>query len=623
MSSDATAAAVNWSQGDEGDTALEICVPIVLPQSGRAKELTVEVKDLAVLRVSHRDTIILQWRLYEPVAEEVEWRVENEGSLLIMDMVKRSCAVWPCLLDLPMRADDKLLRSTAELDNLFREHHPPLPPDPSLERKGAGAAAVDKVDGNGGEAGTAAVGGEDDLERLLEEAAEEVVGEGAATEENNDREFINAELENCRTEIEEIQKKLDEVMKTLEDGADGEAKQQALKQKTILEEMLRLHFEICEKRRLPSSLSGFIEITQLDIRKSRVNVGELSEEEREEYASDEERAMTAHELMTRGLQHFEQQEIQPALHFLRLAALHHNHDQSTIILHSIYSQLNSPRGAFILLRRALQDDNISSTANLKVAEQFDVGARHFLPMFPAALYFYQRAAKAGCVSAMLAIAQLYLRGCTSSTMLSAKQIERLRNTDMYQEWLQRAIDRGCGSANFVKGCAHLKGEHGCVKSYKLAKEYLDRATAAQPKIAQRAPQVYVMLEKLRQEEEGVASLSASTSLSLSKGNYANGRAGTNGDGDAVCVTSSVERLNNMTSKPYASASAGPGRLKKGNQRSGAKAFWEGAVTTGLTLYSLYTLAFPVRLLILPHIYTLLSHVVDRVPWLAASQPLQF
>nr|CCD17381.1 unnamed protein product [Trypanosoma congolense IL3000] len=624
MSGNSTAATILWTQGDEDDKTLEIRVPIVLPPSARAKELMVEVKDLAVLCVSHRETTILQWRLYEPVAAEVEWRVENEGSLLIMDLVKRGSGVWPCLLDLPMRADDKLFRSTEELDELFREHHPPLPPANDSSLTGLDGTATEKPGGEDKDADTTVVAGEEDLDRLLDEAAAEVAVTDGAGEENNDKEFIRAELKNCRTEMEEVQKKLAEVMKTLENGPDDETAKQAVKQKAILEEMLRLHKEICEKRRAASSLALFIEITQLDIRKSRVNFGEMSEEEREEYASDEERGMSAQELMTTGLQHLEMQEMLPALHFLRLAAIHHNHDQSTIILYSIYSQLSSPRGAFLLLRRALQDDNISSVANLKVAEQFDVGARHFLPMFPAALYFYQRAAKAGCVHAMLAIAQLYLRGCTSSTMLSAKQIGKLINIDMYHAWLQCAIDRGCGSANFVKGCAHLKGENGCLKSYKLAKEYLDRATAAQPNIARRAPQVYVMLDNLRQEEEGSPSGKVLASHSSTQGGKTDGEVVKSGSkDDSVHVTSSIERLNNMAMKSYASSSAGLGSRKKGGQGCDSKAFWEKSARTGLALYSFYTLAFPIRVIMLPYVYTLLGYLVNRIPWLASSPPAHF
>ncbi|PWU85854.1 putative Mitochondrial import receptor subunit ATOM69 [Trypanosoma cruzi] len=178
-----------------------------------------------------------------------------------------------------------------------------------------------------------------------------------------------------------IQKKLIEVTNTLEAGAEGEVAKRAQSQRDILEEMLRLHI-YREKRAQPATLANFIEITQLDICKARINVGAMEDEEKEEYASETESAMTAHELMATGLKHFEQQEIQMALHFLRLAAIHHNHEQSILLLHSIYTQLQSPRGPFLLLKRALNDDDFSTAANLKVGEQFDTGARHFPSYVP-------------------------------------------------------------------------------------------------------------------------------------------------------------------------------------------------------------------------------------------------
>ncbi|KEG13074.1 hypothetical protein DQ04_01231090 [Trypanosoma grayi] len=613
MSGDPSVGKSRWSQGEDGEEALEIRIPITLPQSVRPKDLTVEVKDLAVLCVRHRDTGILQWRLFDSVAAEVEWRVEDEGMLLVVELIKKSPSVWPCLLDLPMRLDNELFVTDDMLDALFREQHPSLP---------ATDADAPKESGD-----------EEDLEKLLEEAAEEVVG---AASRNNDKEFIQAELENYKTEEEEIRKKLLEVTNELEASTSDEARKQAQNQKAILDEMLRLHNVLLEKRRAPTTLALFLEIEQLDIRKARVNVGELSEEEAEAYATEEERAMTAHELMTTGLKHLGEQEVQPALHFLRLAAIHHNHEQSVLVLYSIYAQLGSPRGPYLLLKRALNDDDFSASANLKVGELFDAGARHFLPMFPAALYFYQRAARAGSVHAMLAIAQMYLRGCTTSTMLSSEQMEGLKSIGKYHAWIQQAVDRGCGSAYFVKGCMYLKGEHGCGKSYKMAKELLDMASSSQPDVARRAPQVYIMLEKLRQEEEGGLEpkvIASPLTLAKTKGSNTYDKANTgnedeitgdnNGD-DNVQSSASMVRLNNMSSKGAGLGSTVARPKKMMGRSSNTRAFWEKAVTSGLTVYSLYTILFPLRVLILPHIYTLLGGVVERIPWLSAGPPpMQF
>ncbi|RNF16303.1 uncharacterized protein Tco025E_05229 [Trypanosoma conorhini] len=610
MSSVCGVGKARWSQGDEGEEAVEIRVPIVLPPSVRPRDLTVEVKDSAVLCVRHDDTSILQWRLYEPVAAEVEWRVEDEGGLMVFDLAKKTPTLWPCLLDLPMSHsdDDSLCVWGDELDALFRAHHPPIPMD------GEEAAEAKELD-------------VENLDKLLEEAAEEVARPAPKT---NDKEFIRAELENYKAEEEEIRKKLLETQTTLEAAAaEGEAAKQAQNQKEILEEMLRLHNVIREKRAKPATLTNFIEITQLDICKARINVGAMTEEEKEEYASDAERAMTAHELMTTGLMHFEQQEVQAALHFLRLAAIHHKHEQSILLLHGIYAQLQSPRGPFLLLRRALDDEDFSIAANLKLGEQFDTGARHFLPMFPAALYFYQRAAKAGSVHAMLAIAQLYLRGCTSSTMLSTEQMEQLKNIGKYHAWIEQAIDRGCGSAYFVKGCMYLKGEHGCSKSYKMAKELLEKATSSQPDIARRAPQVYVMLEKLRQEEEGgsekrVVASPLTLAKSRQEGAYTEGEEGKENETDAIQASASLDRLRRLRDKPGAPASSMLHPKKMTGYSGNSKVFWENTVTVGLALYGLYTLAFPLRVLLLPSVYTVLERLLPLVPWMGASSPpLQF
>ncbi|ORC87055.1 uncharacterized protein TM35_000242050 [Trypanosoma theileri] len=620
MSEDYSVGKSRWSQGDDGDESLEIRIPIVLPQSARAKELTVEVKDLAILCVRHRETVILQWRLYEPVAREVEWRVEDEGSLLVLDLAKKSPSVWPCLLDLPMQQNDELFLSHAELDVLFREHLPSMPESTKEDQSNTNDANTQQTKEG------ADLDNEEDLDKLLEEAAEEVVG---TPSKRNDNEFIQAELENYKAEETEIQKKLLETQTALESNVDGEGAKEAQKQKEILEEILRLHNLIREKRTLPSTLDGFLEITQLEIRKARACVSEL-EDEKETFASEEERAMEAHELMAKGLKHFGEQDIQSALHFLRLAAIHHNHEQSTLILYNIYTELGSPRGAFLLLKLALKGDSISAAANLKVGEQFDTGARHFLPLFPAAMYFYQRAAQAGNVHAMLAIAQLYLRGSTSSTMLTTEQMEGLKSVEKYHSWIERAIDRGCGSAYFVKGCMYLEGEHGCRKSYQIAKDYLEKATSSQPGIKRRAAHVYVLLERLRQEEEGVSEPKIVASpLTLAKAKQANtyndnvDTKDDDGNG-AVQVSASMDRLSKISSKGVA-PDAGVMRSKKmANHSSNTRVFWEKAVTTGVSLYSLYTITFPLRVMLLPYFYTFIGPIVERIPWLsAAPPPMQF
>ncbi|CAJ1030175.1 conserved hypothetical protein [Leishmania braziliensis MHOM/BR/75/M2904] len=631
-----------WTQGEDDETCLEVRIPCVLPDGVRPRELTVDIKDSCILCISHKETRILQWRLYAPVNDEVEWRMEDDN-ILVVELDKRSGAPWSCLLDLQMRADDELLTSIAEIDRMFRTQLPVLPSieDGEGEYAAKKASDQDEVEKNG-EAGGKEAGGEDDLDKLLDEVAKEVTGK--EPKENDDEDdstaaFIKAELENYRVEEEEIKKKLVEVEATLNNSTDTDATNTASEQKNILSEMARLHNQCRAIRSQPSTLENFLMCTQLDLQKARVNIGETGENEEEEYQSDEERELSATELMTCGLKFFEDQDIKGCLHFLRLAAIHHKHEQSTLLLYNIYSQLQSPRGAFLLMKRALDDSVPSAAVNQKIGELYDQGARHFLPLFPAAIYFYQRAAKLGHVNGMLSLAQLWLRGSTASSMLSEEEVEAQQSISKYHAWLQKAMDRGCGSAYFVRGCMHIKGEHGMAKSYAAAKEYLDAAASAQPEILRRAPQIPMMLEMLREEEEksakpkeGTTSTSASTTKAAAAATAsAAPTASAKTADEGVKVTSSVARLNALSSKadnsfggsgvmaPRTVSEGAAMRARKGFRGgSRSKFFWEQACVASVTMYSVYTLAFPIRIILLPFFYSAISGIIERIPWLANS-----
>ncbi|KPI87865.1 hypothetical protein ABL78_3022 [Leptomonas seymouri] len=612
-----------WTQGTDEETTLELRIPLTLANGARPRDLTVIIKDKAILSVSQKDSHMLQWRLYAAVKDEVEWRVENEN-LLVVELEKLVGAPWSCLLDLPMRRDDELLTTTTEINRMLRSQLPVLPsPGEEAEKEEEAGKAAKEEDA----VKDAAEGGSDgDLDKLLDEAAKEVTGkkDAGGDEEDSKSAFIKAELENYRVEEEEIKKKLAEVEMTLSNPTDTDASKTAVDHKKILAEMIRLHNECRALRSQPSTLENFLKCTQLDLQKARVNIGESNENEEEEFESDDERALNATELMTCGLKFFEDQDIKGCLHFLRLAAIHHKHEQSTLLLYNIYSQLQSPRGAFLLMRRALDDSEPSAAVNQRVGELYDQGARHFLPLFPAAVYFYQRAAKLGHVNAMLSLAQLWLRGATSSSMLSEEEMEAQQSISKYHAWLQKAMDRGCGSAYFVRGCMHIKGEHGMAKSYKEAKEFLDAAGSAQPEILQRAPQIPLMLEMLRKEEEE----SAGGAKPTKEANSGAAPAKASADED-VKVTPSVARLNALSSRASGSpaggalsatrADGGVLRSKKAfGVGSRGKAFWERACVTGITVYGAYTLAFPIRIILLPFFYSAISGIIEAIPWLANS-----
>ncbi|CAD2218794.1 hypothetical protein AGDE_08775 [Angomonas deanei] len=498
--------------------------------------------------------------------------------------------LWPSLIMLPLKEGDELLVSTEELDRMLKSQLPSLP-----------TIADEKKE--------AAEEGED-LDRLLDEAANEVTKKDENEEELGYGAYIAAELKNFKQEADEIEKALKDVNESLEKGLEGEEETAALKKKKILEEMGRLHDEMRELRTKEGSLANLIQTTTLDIKKGRVNVGLMGDEgEVEEFQSEEEKAMTATELMARGLQAFETQ-LESTLHFLRLAAIHHNHDTSIVLLYDIYSQIGSPRGAFMLLQRALDDKNISAICNHKLGELYDSGARYFIPLFPAAVHFYQRAAKTGHTNAMLSLAQLWLRGSTETSMLSEDEAEALKDMRKYHAWLDKAADRGAGSALFVKGCMHIRGEHGAVKDYKTAKKYIDGAMGAQPELMKNAAKILLLLEQLRAEEETASNPPSSVTPSTQPSSAQPVAKSLNVDRDPQAFDKAAKRLGTLTQGMTPAQSTTAQRAKPGSAKR--KQFWERAAVASVVGYGLYTLAFPIRALLLPFFYDIVSSFTESI-----------
>ncbi|CCW62280.1 unnamed protein product [Phytomonas sp. EM1] len=595
----------SWTQGEENESALEIRIPGIIPANVRPRDLSIKIKDSAVLCISHTDKRLLQWRLHAPVSNEVEWRVDN--SVVVIDLEKKIPTVWSCLLDLPMSADDPLLTSLNEINRMFTQYFPPLPP--VSDTKSNALDAKEEVSEKAKDLEEKKVD-DDDLDQLLREAADEIVAD-----KNDERAtynaFVEAELKNYKREEEEVKQKKAELEAQVNNLDDPASAQLAKDQIKILEKILSLHNECRELRSRPASLENFLQCTKLDLQKARVNIGEVGESETEEYKNDEEKSLSGTELMKYGLKFLEDKDVKSCLHYLRLAAIHHQHEQSIMLLLNIYSQLESPRGASLLLSRALDDKNPSAVANQKLGELYDKGERHFLPLFPAALYFFQRAAKLGSVSAMLSLAQLWLRGCTESTLASEAEISRQKDLSKYHAWLEKAIDRGCGSAYFVKGCMHIKGEHGVEKSYEKAKFYLDAASSSQPELSKRAHQIPMMLEQLRKEESNE---SAEKAPKTNPGHVSK----IIKDDDALQVTPSVARLNMLSKSAPSESAVGPIRRTKKSFGGSAnrKVFWEKTCVVGAAVYGIYSLAFPLRVMILPIVYSILGSIVDAIPWLA-------
>lgn len=593
-----------WVQSaDDDDVALEIRVPVVLPPGVRTKDLTISVKDETVLCIKHKETSLVQWRLYSRVSDEVEWRAEQDA--VVVDLQKKEGATWPCLLNLPMRSDDKLLLTESELDVLFRSEVKALPP---VKKE-----AADKEARDDSEDGAAAK--EEDLDRLLEETVEEI--------QELDM-FVKAELKGMEEEETEMRAKLRELEEAVPAAEGDEARETALKQVKLVEKMLEIHEKTRELRSHPCTLKLFLETQLLDLMKSRVNVGELSESETEPFLREEEKELTPHQLLQVGVQLLQEQELEKAIHFLRIAAVHHKHPQSISILFRIYSELGSPRGAFLLLQRAKDDEDVDVTTNLQVAEMFDRGARHFPPIFGAAIHFYQRAARCGSVHAMMGLAQLYLRGSTSATTLNETERKENINMEKYHAWLQQALDRGAGAAYFVKGCMHLRGEHGLAKSYAEAKDFIGRAKKCQPEIAKRASGIDAALDRLRIEEEAAAeggSSEASPATPVTPSSPPQSPAA----GAAVAKSAPAPKINAaarlaaLEEKTSGAALTGTDARKPATKKTTvshaaaaarSRVFWERTVVVGAAVYSVWSLAFPIRVMLLPHFYNLVMTFMD-------------
>ncbi len=466
--------------------------------------------------------------------------------------------------------------------------------------------------------------------------------------------YVKAELKGLEEEEKEILAKRQELEELASDAAKEEdVRRTAERQIKIVDRMLALHRDMRQQRTLPSTLRNFLAVQELDLLKARCNVGETSEAEIEAFASDEERELSPHELMSIGIHHLQQQDLAPALHFLRLAAVNHKHPTSTTILLRLYSELGSPRGMFLLFKRAMLDmPDLDPQTNLQAAELIDKGTRHFPSIFPAAIFFYQRAAVGGNVHAMMALAQLFLRGATSATTVTEEQ--RKANVDLakYHAWLELALDRGASSAYFVKGCMYLRGEHGLQSSYANAKKYIGLAQLSQPDLIRRAPNIPTALERLRVEEEARPEGSAGepatppspapspVSVSASKVQptaAAPAKAPAGGKASAAPSTASDRIAKRMVQfdqeapidLPRADAAkkggapAVGGGLLPGSKKAAAggagslssgvssRLLWERVGKTGVTVYALYSLLFPIRIMLLPHFYTVIQNFIDR------------
>lgn len=689
-----------WSQ--VGENGIEIRIPSSLPAGVRPRDLSVCIKDSCILVVSAGPTNIIQWRLYGPVEDEtkeggVEWMYEDEH--LVIDLKKKfSGAEWTNLLDLPVRQDDPLLLSKDDLNKMVAQFFPPqifsedIPEASSVENEKKGKdekdlddlldGAVKEVLTKENKEGESNLSNDDENENNLSSLAAYLRREREMmiSSEKTLRERLAAvrapkeKQEEEKEKVESTEEDTAKVATSREDSEDKKKEQMESKEKQedaahmtpILEKMLALSQEIRALRCKPSTIDSFIEVTRLSIDVAMAN---YETDVNEPFESEEEKQLTATQLMTIALSDSPLTDAQ-RLHFLRLGAIHHRHTQCIALMFGKYP--NSPLGSYLMLRRALDDKDRSAEANHIVGDLFSSGSKYFVPMFPVAVYFYQRAAQLGYVAAMLSLAQLWSRGSTETSLLSDEEHEGLKNIDRYHKWIQKAVDRGSGASMFVQGCAYINGEYGLQRSYTEAKRLLDAAGKTGDQVSQliRESNVLLKLEALRKEEEeekkrgdssnidsfapttGSTSgrADSSTDNTAPKSDEALGKGSNASDSSSktkistiassnsgMVVGASEARLDALRALERGSgaASGGSGNdaakertkriLKSGNAAAAARRmkFWERAGRIGITAYGLFTLAFPLRVITLPYIYEALGAVVKVVPWLGNPDALNF
>lgn len=682
--------AATWSQ--VGEDGIEIRIPVTLPTGVRFKDLSVCIKDSTILVISAGPTKIIEWRLYGPVLNEseeggVEW-IHEDGHIVIDLKKKFSGAEWTNLLDLPIRKDDSVLMSKEDLNKMIAQQFPP-------QIFSSVAAKEDEE--------------EKELDQFLDGALKEVVSEenkeqsSAKVEEGEDeanlttlatflrreREMmissektLNERLAAARLEQEEeasvekaeskVEGSPEEVPTTPEETEDAknveETKKKQIEAKRaipILEKMLALNQQIRELRSKPTTIDTFIDTMRLSI---DVAIANFETDLDEPYNSEDEKQFTGTQLMTLALSDSPLNDEQ-RFHFLRLAAIRFGHPQCIAILFG--RDPASPLASYLMLKRALDDEDPSAEANHIVGDLFSAGSKYFVAMLPAAVYFYQRAAQLGYVAAMLSLAQLWSRGSTETSLLSDEEHASLKNIDLYHKWIQKAVDRGSGASMFVKGCAHINGEYGLQKSYAEAKRLLDAAGKTGEQVSQliRDSNVLLKLQALRkeEEEESAKDLSAArssqsnsgTPSGLTESSRDNSKVNSPGVSDRSVTTTGGNTTSAPTSSPSSSlrapasasearlnalssaggstalSTAGTGRgaigerlMKSSGSRNPVAAarqmkFWERAGRIAVTTYGLFVLAFPLRVMTMPVVYEALNTVVKVIPWLGNPDLMNF
>ena len=155
------------------------------------------------------------------------------------------------------------------------------------------------------------------------------------------------QLANLRQEAED---------KIANEETTDEEREKLRERRAMIDKMTELSKKVRRLRSKRPTMPVLLDILGCEVWKGRLNHGAIEETETEGFRDDEEKNMSADELLKKGVAALES-NIEDAMHFLRLAAIHHNHPVSTSLLQRLYSQMRVlPKAAYFVMRRALMDE---------------------------------------------------------------------------------------------------------------------------------------------------------------------------------------------------------------------------------------------------------------------------
>jgi hypothetical protein len=203
-----------------------------------------------------------------------------------------------------------------------------------------------------------------------------------------------------------------------------------------------------------------------------------------------EATLTAEELFLKSDEH-RWTDPPTEVHYLRLAAIRHYHCESTRRLFEFYTYGSMQYDAlYFVLRLALHCNDV--WANSTIAGYVRNGGLPYLPPYTAlAIYFFQRAAQAGCTDAMVSLANIFINEAgveRDSTTVTAQAVK----------WIHAAETRGAPGAYLLQARLYSTGTCGREKNAKLADEYMRRVISTNRSLLPWA--LEDAIRKMRQEE---------------------------------------------------------------------------------------------------------------------------